>query len=191
MERDALLARVAELEEEIGRHVKLYQDSQANWHRRQENWRASSEREASQLRATVERVRDIVRANGLTARQMRSQIRSVVFSAAPALAPASPSWSKPITDWQRETFGEATPDTAYARAREEWDELVDGHCEDWEPAEQAEEAADVVITLAAFVRAHGFDLAEVVERKMAKNRARKWVTRGDGTGDHVKEGEES
>lgn len=101
------------------------------------------------------------------------------------------SWSKPITDWQRETFGTPTVTVAFERAREEWAEMFDGFHEDWSPEEQAEEAADVVITLAAFVRALGFDLAEVLEKKMAKNRVRKWVTRGDGTGDHVKEGEES
>ena len=92
------------------------------------------------------------------------------------------SWSKAITDWQLATFGAATPPRALRRFREELDELLDAP-----ESELAEEAADVVIMLAGWVKARtGEDLAEAVERKMAINRARKWDVRGDGTGYHIK-----
>lgn len=101
------------------------------------------------------------------------------------------SWSKPIEAWQRATFGEATTQRALDRSSEEWAELTaanDRILQDPSNQEIAAEAADVVITLVAFVATLGFDLAEEVERKMAKNRARKWHSNGDGTGYHIKEG---
>lgn len=105
------------------------------------------------------------------------------------------TWSKAITDWRQDTFGPVTPERALHRVREEWDELwprsstAQKVCS-CDQGDNAEEAADVVITLAAFVATLGYDLAEVVEAKMAKNRARKWRVDGTGCGYHVKDGDD-
>jgi hypothetical protein len=107
-------------------------------------------------------------------------------------APPRRTWSEAITDWQLATFGPVTPERAWGRFDEEFNELVDADCEPTEPPEKiAEEAADVVITFAAWVRARtGLDLAAAVERKMQIDRAREWNVRPDGTGYHVKGGAE-
>ncbi len=90
------------------------------------------------------------------------------------------TWSQAIVQWATETFGPVTPEAALDRAALEWNELTDP-----DRAPTPEEAADVVICLAAHVAAAGGDLAAEVERKMAINRARAWVSNGDGTGRHV------
>lgn len=89
------------------------------------------------------------------------------------------TWSSDISDWQKATFGQVTPERALERTHEEWVELV----ESGDPLE----AADVVIVLCALAAACGKDLATLVEQKMAINRARKWNVGPDGTGYHVKE----
>ena len=61
------------------------------------------------------------------------------------------SWSKPISEWARATFGAATPQRALDRTDDEFCELLE--------AQSAEEAADVVICLCGFAAAEGFDLA--------------------------------
>ncbi len=97
-----------------------------------------------------------------------------------------PTWSESITDWQAATFGPVTPERAWARFEEEFDEL---HFRDEDSSSDAvaDEAADVVITFAAWVKARtGLDLADAVERKMAINRAREWKLDGAGCGYHVK-----
>lgn len=96
------------------------------------------------------------------------------------------TWSTQITDWQLATFGPVQPGPAWARFEEELEELIvsDGlaRASD-ENASVAEEAADVVITLAAWVlAATGIDLAAAVERKLQTNRAREWVLDGRGCG---------
>lgn len=103
-------------------------------------------------------------------------------------APAARTWSEAITDWQLATFGPVTPARAWARFDEEFNELVDADCEPTEPPEKiAEEAADVVITFAAWVLARtGLDLAAAIERKMQVNLKREWNVDGEGGGYHVK-----
>lgn len=99
------------------------------------------------------------------------------------------TWSEAICEWQAATFGPATPQRAWARFEEEFEELIDASAEPAEPTEKiAEEAADVVITLIGWLNARcpGQDLATAIERKMQINRARQWRTAGDGTGYHVK-----
>jgi hypothetical protein len=81
-----------------------------------------------------------------------------------------------IAQWCEKTFGPITPERMVERAGEEFEELRA------EPT-SAEEAADVLICLA---RVPG--LWDAVQRKMVKNRLRRWNVRGDGTGYHVKEG---
>lgn len=100
------------------------------------------------------------------------------------------SWSSDINDWQESTFGRVRVLVAYSRAIEEWVELRD-KLESLRATNEAsaEECADVVITLAALTRSLGFDLAEMVERKMEINRARKWRVDESGKGYHVKDGQ--
>lgn len=97
------------------------------------------------------------------------------------------TWSKAICEWQVKTFGEATPDRAWGRMLEEFEEMIESVEQQAPNEKMAEEAADVVITLAAFVGTLGKDLADAVQMKMAKNRAR--IAKLDGTGCayHVKE----
>lgn len=90
------------------------------------------------------------------------------------------TWSKEINEWQRDTFGEPTPEAAYDRFDEELREFDELSIDE----DDAEEAADVVITLVAYLASKGKDLATEIEKKMAINRKRKWKTRGDGTGQH-------
>lgn len=102
---------------------------------------------------------------------------------------SNPTWSESITNWQEHTFGPVTPERAWARFEEELGELVDE--EGFYPASPnnklADEAADSVITLAAWLKARtGLDLAEAVERKMAINRGREWRLDGAGCGYHVR-----
>lgn len=111
----------------------------------------------------------------------------------PAFMPPLPTWSEAINDWQRTTFGPATPERAWGRFSEEFEEMVEAECEPAEhPEKIAEEAADVVITLVGWLNARcpGQDLATAIERKMAINRARQWDVR-DGVGYHVKAGEKT
>jgi NTP pyrophosphatase (non-canonical NTP hydrolase) len=101
------------------------------------------------------------------------------------------TWSDEVVQWQRSVFGETNPPAAFARAAVEFDELRDkvaafkagdmsvGY------AQMSEEAADVCIVLAAFAASFGIDLAEAIEAKMARNRARRWVVTGEGCGQHV------
>lgn len=66
--------------------------------------------------------------------------------------------------------------------------------QDWErrlivPAEEiAEELADCAIVLTVISARRGIDLQAEVDAKMAVNRARSWISNGDGTGYHVPEG---
>lgn len=102
----------------------------------------------------------------------------------------SKTWSQVIHEWRLATFGKATPERAFERTTDEWEELAlmfeEGlRCRT--PLDVAEECADVVIMLGAVVAELGLDLADEIEKKMAKNRARKWHTLGDGTGNHIEE----
>ncbi len=97
------------------------------------------------------------------------------------------TWSQVICAWQVATFGEASsPEHAFARAAQEWDELLlelhEGAGED-----VAEECADVVIVMCRVAASLGFDLADEIEKKMVKNRARKWPAPGTGPSQHIEE----
>lgn len=89
-----------------------------------------------------------------------------------------------VTEWANTTFGKATIINQIERAQKEWDELMalrDIHC----TAEKfAEEAADVCICL---YRVIGTLDPEAINKKMAKNRARKWQVDGHGCAQHVGE----
>ena len=97
-----------------------------------------------------------------------------------------PENSASITAWGDATFGKvADLRSLVDRAGLELAELRDALA-NREPADDAVmEAADVVILLHRVVGLLGGDLAEAVERKMAVNRARRWIPASDGTGRHL------
>lgn len=94
-----------------------------------------------------------------------------------------------VTEWANQTFGKATSQAMMDRAKKEWDELLDlfhppDHTECCIPKKVAEEAADVCICL---YRVIGTLDPEAINKKMAKNRARKWQVDGQGCAQHVGE----
>jgi len=93
-----------------------------------------------------------------------------------------------IVKWADETFGKATRSAAFERLEDEFDELkLDAEDMEWSLAKG--ECADVLITLYRLASALDIDLHAEVDAKMAINRARKWRSNGDGTGQHVREDE--
>lgn len=87
-----------------------------------------------------------------------------------------------VTAWADETFGLATIDRQILRAEMEFQELL--HISQTNTGKIAEEAADVVICL---YRVIGTLDKEAINKKMAKNRARKWRVDGQGCAQHVGE----
>ena len=73
------------------------------------------------------------------------------------------------------------------RAAEELAELIDLLVKDDDDPKAVEEVADIDIVLRGIDAAHGVERTSTVDAKMAKNRARRWSTTGDGHGQHVKE----
>jgi len=85
-----------------------------------------------------------------------------------------------VTTWANETFGPATIEVQIDRAWKEFRELLQLRGLDTDKI--AEEAADVCICL---FRVIGTLDQEAVNKKMAKNRARKWQVDGQGCAQHV------
>lgn len=95
-----------------------------------------------------------------------------------------------ISRWAEETFGPSGSNArAVARANREMSELLEHVTSDDQHPEAAEEVADIVIVLYRVATRLGVDLHELIDKKMAKNRARKWRLDGTGHGYHVKDGE--
>lgn len=94
--------------------------------------------------------------------------------------------SRTIADWAQATFGTAAPEALLERAALELAELSESLASGEADAIVAE-AADVVILLHRLAHLQGHDLAEAVDAKMSRNRARTWVRTGDGTGQHASE----
>lgn len=93
--------------------------------------------------------------------------------------------SQTIREWGDTTFGAPTDLTVLVqRARVEMDELEQA-LREGDHAEAGREAADVVILLHRLAAIIGQDLNEQVDAKMITNRARKWKSKGDGTGGHI------
>lgn len=91
-----------------------------------------------------------------------------------------------VTAWANETFGQAEIGVQIQRAANEFDELLDiplRTCDETR-IKLAEEAADVCICL---YRVIGTLDPEAIDKKMAKNRARKWRVDGQGCAQHVGE----
>lgn len=90
-----------------------------------------------------------------------------------------------MCDWAETTFGAVRDPLALVdRAMLEMQELRDTVA-DRDLAEIGKEAADVTILLYRLVDQFGLDLDAELAAKMAINRNRVWVSKGDGTGSHV------
>lgn len=95
-------------------------------------------------------------------------------------------WS--IAAWGEETFGPAAhPEVLVDRAALEFDELREA-TRNGNAAEVAHEIADILILLYRVGTIFGCDVQKAVAEKMAINRNRRWIRKGDGTGRHVKDG---
>lgn len=125
--------------------------------------------------------------------------------------------TKTIAEWQSETFGVARTDvrrlmetrhivyraldklldvdlstprpnlSRAIRAAEELAELIEWLIKDDNAEKGPWEVADIQIVLAGIVAAHGKEQQDLVDEKMAINRARRWNVTGDGHGQHVKD----
>lgn len=96
-----------------------------------------------------------------------------------------PETQRTMCDWAEKTFGPVNdPKALLTRALLEMDELGQA-IDDGDVAEIGKEAADVMILLYRLVDQFGLDLDQEIGAKMAINRSRKWVSKGDGTGAHV------
>ncbi len=91
-----------------------------------------------------------------------------------------------ICRWADETFGEVDADTALVRMGNELDELLDDLL-DRKDYDAAKEFIDVFVTGVRWLRCLGIDFQDALDAKMAINRARRWKSNGDGTGQHIPE----
>lgn len=91
-----------------------------------------------------------------------------------------------IFDWAQSTFGPADLRTLKGRMMDEVIELGNAINESASPEKIADECADILHFLFQMCELNGIDLISATEEKFQKNRARKWVLNGDGTGKHQK-----
>jgi NTP pyrophosphatase (non-canonical NTP hydrolase) len=90
-----------------------------------------------------------------------------------------------MCDWAEQTFGPVSdPKALWDRAMLEMAELGEAVA-DRDISEIGKEASDVLILLYRLVDQFGLDLDAELDAKMAINRARKWSSKGDGTGSHI------
>ena len=89
-----------------------------------------------------------------------------------------------VRQWAYETFGTASFDTQLRRAQKEMRELEGAWVTNQSYATVADEAADVCICLFRIIA--NID-PDAINKKMAVNRSRSWIKRGDGTGHHAKQ----
>lgn len=90
-----------------------------------------------------------------------------------------------MCDWAEQTFGPvADPTSLVQRALVEMQELGEA-VDQRDINEIGKEAADVLILLYRLADQFDLDLDQEVQAKMAINRSRTWVSKGDGTGSHV------
>lgn len=95
-----------------------------------------------------------------------------------------------ILQWARDTFGKrSNPMTIALRMNSEVNELLQAIDAGCSPDEIAEECADVVIILNQVCSSVNRDLRWAVDKKMEKNRGRKWKTNSRGVGQHIDEGD--
>jgi NTP pyrophosphatase (non-canonical NTP hydrolase) len=86
-----------------------------------------------------------------------------------------------INQWQAEHFPTARSTGVVNHLCEEFREFLNAPSD----ADAVEEAADIVILLYFWAMLNGIDLHAEIDRKMAKNRARRWAIQADGTGRHI------
>lgn len=92
-----------------------------------------------------------------------------------------------IGKWADETFGPSGSNARVAaRANEEMAELIRVLTSDDNHPKAPEELADVVIVLNRLAFRLGINLQEEINKKMERNRSRKWETDGTGHGYHKK-----
>jgi NTP pyrophosphatase (non-canonical NTP hydrolase) len=82
-----------------------------------------------------------------------------------------------IGDWHADRMPGATESEVVLKFREEADEFV--------ADDNGAEAADILIALLAHANLSGYSLEEMLDAKMAINRARSWARMPDGTYKHV------
>ncbi|HLK86069.1 MAG TPA: MazG-like family protein [Candidatus Binataceae bacterium] len=91
-----------------------------------------------------------------------------------------------IYSWGLDTFGPVKHPSTYAnRANLEMAELIVAAASDNDADLIGEEIADVFIVLFHLAEEVGIDALTYVDRKMDKNRRRKWRVDGNGTGHHI------
>jgi NTP pyrophosphatase (non-canonical NTP hydrolase) len=93
---------------------------------------------------------------------------------------------KTIADWAEQTFGPVSdPEVLVKRADTELQELLEA-VQSGDISEIGKETADVIILLMRLLEQSGLDFGDELNRKMQENRARSWISKGDGTGTHIK-----
>ncbi len=93
---------------------------------------------------------------------------------------------KSIAEWAENTFGTVPHHSALVtRAQIEMAELLDA-VNSGNKDEIAAESADVIILLMRLAELSDFSLSDALDKKMKTNRSRTWISKGDGTGKHVK-----
>lgn len=93
-----------------------------------------------------------------------------------------------ITDWAIKTFGYPTHGSVLIdRLVKEVEELR--AIKYWDSDDELDrlimECADIYIILVQITDCFGFDLHSCVDHKMMINRSRKWISFGNGTGQHI------
>lgn len=101
-------------------------------------------------------------------------------------APQEYESQRSISEWADATFGTSTLPRIAIRASLEMHELIEAVAENDHVA-MVEEAADVIIVLMRIFHYSDVDFMDVINRKMQKNRARKWTRDGAGSGQHIDE----
>lgn len=90
-----------------------------------------------------------------------------------------------VSEWAEETFGPVGDQSVLVkRAMTEMDELLEA-VDTADKAEIGKETADIAILLYRLLEMNGLSLEQEVTAKMAENRIRQWVAKGDGTGKHI------
>lgn len=90
-----------------------------------------------------------------------------------------------VSGWAEATFGPVVDQSVLVkRAMTEMDELLEA-VDSGNKADIGKETADIAILLYRLLEMNGLSLEQEVTAKMAENRIRKWVAKGDGTGKHI------
>lgn len=93
-----------------------------------------------------------------------------------------------VLEWVRGTFGlDSSPMAVAVRTQKEMVELLEKIEYDADPDEIAEECADVAIMIMQLCSKYNRDLRWAVDRKMEKNRGRRWSVNEKGIAQHVPE----